>query len=85
VKIYEPVGCPECYGGFKGRVAIMEALYFTREIRHIILNSKDTVDEEAIREQAIQNGMLTLRASGKNRVTNGITTCEEVVAATMDI
>ena len=85
VTIFEPVGCSECYGGYKGRVAIMEALYFTREIRHIILNSKDTVDEEAIREQAIQNGMLTLRASGKNRVTNGITTCEEVVAATMDI
>ncbi|MBN1540778.1 type II/IV secretion system protein [candidate division KSB1 bacterium] len=82
--IYEPVGCSECYGGYKGRVAIMEALYFTKEIRHIIINSKDSVDEEAIRDCAIQNGMLTLRESGKRRVLNGITTCEEIVAATTD-
>jgi type IV pilus assembly protein PilB len=81
---YKPVGCSECYGGYKGRVAIMEALFITREIRRIILQSKDSVEEEMIREAAERNGMLSLRRSGIERVKSGITTCQEVITATMD-
>ncbi len=81
--IYEPVGCPKCNGGYKGRAAIHEALLFTKEIRRIILSAGDTVNEEAIREQAIRNGMLTLRASGLSRIKEGVSTLEEVLGATM--
>ncbi|MFC1724738.1 GspE/PulE family protein [candidate division KSB1 bacterium] len=81
---YEPVGCDECSKGFKGRAAIHEALLFTKEIRRIILDSEENIDEEAIREQAVKYGMLTLRMSGIDRVKQGITTCEEVAHATTD-
>lgn len=84
-KIYRPVGCSKCNGGYKGRIAIMEGLLVTKEIRKIILESKDSIDEEAIREASIARGMLTLRQSGKERVRSGVTSIEEVIAATTDI
>lgn len=82
--IYEAVGCEKCNGGYKGRAAIHEALYFTREIRHIIIKSGGDVDEEAIRRQATKDGMWTLRRSGIERCKNGETTLEEIASATTD-
>ncbi|MBN1350190.1 type II/IV secretion system protein [candidate division KSB1 bacterium] len=81
---YKHVGCSECYNGYKGRIAIMEALYFSREIRQQILKARDEIDEEAIREVAAKNGMLSLRASGRERIKEGLTTPEEVISATTE-
>ena len=81
---YEPVGCDECNKGYKGRAAIHEALLFTKEIKRIILDSKDSIDEESIKEAAVRNGMLTLRMSGIERIKQGISTCEEVAHATTE-
>ncbi len=82
---YKAVGCEKCYNtGYKGRVAIMEALYFSKEVKRIILQSGGEIDEELIKETAIKNGMLTLRASGRERIKNGITTVEEIMAITVD-
>lgn len=82
---YKAVGCDKCHQGYKGRVAIMEALYFTPEIRHVILESGTQIDEERIRDLAIKkNGMLTLRASGRSRIKQGITTLEEIAAITIE-
>jgi type IV pilus assembly protein PilB len=82
---YMPVGCKDCFGGYKGRIAIMEALYFTKEIRHQIFKSSDEIDEDAVRDIATkQNGMLTLRDSGRERIKEGLTTCTEAVAATAE-
>jgi type IV pilus assembly protein PilB len=33
IEVFKPVGCISCVGGFKGRTAIHESLFFTREIR----------------------------------------------------
>ncbi|RCK75143.1 MAG: Type II secretory pathway, ATPase PulE/Tfp pilus assembly pathway, ATPase PilB [Ignavibacteriae bacterium] len=82
--IYEAVGCEKCNGGYKGRAAIHEALYFTREIRNIIVKSGAEVDEAAIREQAVKDGMWTLRRSGIERILEGSTTLDEIAAATTD-
>ncbi len=81
---YEAVGCDKCHGGYKGRIAIHEALYFTREIRRLIFKTGKDIDEEAIREQAIKDGMLTLRAAGRERIKQGLTTFEEVAHATTE-
>lgn len=81
---YEAVGCEQCHGGYKGRIAIHEALYFTKEIRRLIFNAGSDIDEEAIREQAIKDGMLTLRAAGRERIKQGLTTFEEVAHATTE-
>ncbi|MEK9138593.1 MAG: ATPase, T2SS/T4P/T4SS family [Bacteroidota bacterium] len=82
--IYEAVGCDKCNGGYKGRAAIHEALYFTKEIRHLIVKSGADVDEEAIRKQATRDGMWTLRRSGIERIKDGQTTLEEIASATTD-
>ena len=84
VRFYKPIGCSECYGGYKGRIAIMEALYFTKEIRQLIINASDEIDEDAVRDAAIRNGMLTLRASGRERIKEGSTTIQEVIAGTTE-
>lgn len=82
---YEPAGCENCFEGYKGRIAISEALLVNREIRHEILRAKNEIDEEAIRDIATQqNGMLSLRESGKERVKAGLTTMSEVIAATVE-
>lgn len=81
---YKAVGCNKCHMGYKGRAAIMEALYFTKEIRNAILDSGDQIDEDSIRNMAMKNGMLTLRASGRARIKEGVTSLEEVAAVTVD-
>ncbi|MBC6949081.1 type II/IV secretion system protein [candidate division KSB1 bacterium] len=81
---YQPVGCDKCYQGFRGRQCITEALLFTPEIRQIILKNAENIDEDLIRQESIRGGMLTLRASGRERIKSGTTTIEEVVAATVE-
>ncbi len=83
--IYEPVGCDKCSGtGYKGRLAIHEALYFTKEIREIIVKSGIEVDEERIRIQAKKDGTLNLREAGFEKVKLGLTSIEEVLASTSE-
>ncbi len=81
---YEAVGCDKCSGGYKGRAAIHEALYFTKAIKDIVLNAGEKVDENAIRDQASKDGMWTLRRSGMERMKEGSTTLEEVVSTTVE-
>ncbi|MBI4417782.1 MAG: Flp pilus assembly complex ATPase component TadA [Ignavibacteriales bacterium] len=81
---YEAVGCDKCNGGYKGRAAIHEALYFSKAIKDIVLNAGDKVDENAIRDQASKDGMWTLRRSGMERMMEGMTTLEEVVSTTVE-
>jgi type IV pilus assembly protein PilB len=84
--IYEPAGCPECNNtGYKGRLAIHEALYFTKEIRQLIVKSGDEVDEESLRTQARKDGTLTLRAAGLEKVKMGLTSIEEVLSETSEL
>jgi len=79
---YEPVGCSKCRLGYKGRVAIHEAFYFSKEIRRMIYHASTEIDEDGLREQAVSEGMLTLRASGRERIKEGVATIEEVRFAT---
>ncbi|MDZ7715007.1 MAG: ATPase, T2SS/T4P/T4SS family [Balneolaceae bacterium] len=81
---YKPVGCDKCNKGYKGRAAIMEALYFDKEIRRIILDSGAEIDEEKIKEHAMSHGMLSLRGSGRERIKSGITSIEEIAAITIE-
>jgi type IV pilus assembly protein PilB len=83
--IYKAVGCDDCGGsGYKGRMAIHEALYFTKEIRQIIVRSGVEVDEEKIRLQAKKDGSQNLREAGLEKVKLGLTTIEEVLSSTTE-
>ena len=81
---FAPVGCSDCIGGYKGRKAIHEALYFTKEVRRLIVNSDRFVDEDAIRDAAIKDGMLSLRQAALNLIKEGISSLEEVIAVTAE-
>lgn len=81
---YRAVGCEKCSNGYKGRTAIMEALYFDKEIRKMILESGKEIDEVAIKEYAMKQGMLSLRGSGRERIKSGLTSIEEIVAITIE-
>jgi len=84
-EIYRAVGCDECGGtGYKGRMAIHEAFYFTKEIRHLIVKSGEEVDEEALKVQAKKDGTLNLRESGLEKVKLGMSSIEEVLASTTE-
>jgi type IV pilus assembly protein PilB len=80
--VFQPVGCVNCINGYKGRMAIHESLFFTQEIREIIMESGERIDTNAIREAAKRHGMQTLRRSGLELVKKGTTTLEEIIANT---
>jgi type IV pilus assembly protein PilB len=83
--IYQAVGCEECNNtGYKGRLAIHEALYFTKELRQLIVKSGVEVDEESLRIQAKKDGTLNLREAGLEKVKMGLTSIEEVLAGTSE-
>lgn len=82
---YKAVGCEICgQSGFKGRSAIHEALFFSKEIKELVLESGGDIDEQAIKDLAMSQGMLTLRGSGRERIKEGITTIEEIIAGTLE-
>jgi len=83
--IYQAAGCDECNGtGYKGRLAIHEALYFTKELRQLIVKSGADIDEESLRLQAKKDGTLNLREAGLEKVKMGLTSIEEVLAQTSE-
>ena len=83
--VYTPVGCDECRGsGYNGRMAIHEALYFTKDIRQLIVKSGVEVDEESIRIQAKKDGSYSLRESALEKVKLGLTSIEEALGSTSD-
>lgn len=82
---YKAVGCEKCSEtGYKGRSAIHEALFFSKELKQLILDAGDDIDENAIKNLAVSQGMLTLRGSGRERIKEGISTIEEIIAATIE-
>jgi len=73
-------GCDSCNGtGYKGRAGLYEAMAMSPELRRMILRGASVAE---LRDQAIEEGMLTLRSSGILRIEQGITTLEEVVKET---
>ncbi|MFQ5601897.1 MAG: GspE/PulE family protein [bacterium] len=81
---YDAVGCNNCFDGYKGRIAISEALLFNKEIRAEILRAKDEIDDEMLRNIGQENGMVPLRDSGKERIKKGVTTLKEIIGTTTE-
>jgi len=77
---YKPVGCVDCrMTGFRGRMGLYELLTVTETLKEGI-TKEPSID--ALRRQAVKDGMRPLRMAGALRVAQGLTTLEEVVAAT---
>jgi type IV pilus assembly protein PilB len=80
--IYGPNGCPKCNGtGKKGRIGAYEVMVMKPSIRQLVLNGASTTE---LRDQAIKEGMLTLRMDAIQKMKNGIVDYEEVIRETMN-
>ncbi|MFT3692152.1 MAG: type II secretion system ATPase GspE [Kofleriaceae bacterium] len=80
--VFEPVGCPDCNElGYKGRTGIYELLIINEAVRRLALAKSDA---GAIRNAAIEAGMVSLRADGARKVVQGMTTPEEVMLMTAE-
>lgn len=76
LKIYKPCGCKLCNNtGYLGRIGIYEIMQITPAIKKLISQSKDAVD---IKNQAIIEGMNTLKQSVAECVINGTTSMDEM-------
>ncbi|MCH5272966.1 MAG: Flp pilus assembly complex ATPase component TadA [Lachnospiraceae bacterium] len=76
-KIYKPCGCPNCNdSGYRGRIGVYEILPITGKIKRLI--SRGAAAEE-IEDQALTEGMSTLRMSAARLVREGVTSIEELL------
>ncbi|KFE44143.1 type IV-A pilus assembly ATPase PilB [Pseudomonas syringae] len=80
-KIYAPVGCDLCNGGYKGRVGIYEVVKKTPALERIIMEEGNSLD---ISIQMRKDGFNDLRTSGLRKAMQGITSLEEVNRVTKD-
>src|SRR5258707_1302247 len=80
-KMFKGRGCGVCNGtGYKGRVGLYEVMEISDGIRDIIMTGGTAVE---IKRKALEEGMLTLRMSGLEKIKNGVTTIEEVLRETV--
>jgi len=81
VKPKKGSGCEKCNKtGYKGRVGLYEVMEITDELRELILVGASALE---LRRKAIEEGMITLRGSGLRKITEGVTTIEEVLRETV--
>ena len=77
---YKPVGCVDCrMTGFRGRMGLYELLSVTQGYKDNVTKAPNM---EALRRQAISDGMRPLRLAGALKVAEGVTTIEEILAVT---
>ncbi len=80
-KIYRPVGCDNCNGGYKGRVGIYEVVKNTPALQRIIMEEGNSID---ISVQMRKDGFNDLRTSALLKAMQGVTSLEEVNRVTKD-
>jgi len=81
LKLFQGRGCDKCGGtGYKGRVGLFEVMDMTEDIRELILSGSTAIE---LRRKAIEEGMLSLRLSGLQKIREAVTTLEEVVRETV--
>ncbi len=78
--LHKGAGCRACHQtGYRGRMGIFELMITGDSIRELCVQRVNAV---VIRNQALKEGMLTLRQDGWRKVLAGLTTIEEVARAT---
>lgn len=83
VTFYQGAGCEECnYTGYKGRIGVFELLLVSDNIRDLIMRRASAAE---IAAKAKEEGMMTMREDGVQKVLAGITTVEEVLRVTYGV
>ena len=81
VEVFIPVGCEHCHKGFSGRTGIFQVMPVSADMQNLVLG--DAVGQEVTR-LAQREGVPSLRAAGLRKVLQGITSLDEVLAATRE-
>ena len=82
LKVRRGAGCPRCRNtGYRGRTGLFEVMAMTPRLANLI-HEKGTLQD--IKREALNDGMLTLREYGIKKLARGLTTFEEIMAATDD-
>ena len=79
IQLYRGRGCDRCNKGYAGRVAIIEAMTVTDDIRKLVLKRASGME---MMEQALSEGMKTLRMVALDKVREGVSTLEQALALT---
>ncbi len=81
LNLFRGQGCERCSNtGYKGRLGLFEVMEIDDEVRELILSGASAYE---LRQKAVQNGMLSLRESGLQKIRDGVSTLEEVVRETV--
>jgi type IV pilus assembly protein PilB len=76
VRVFAGKGCEACRNtGFKGRVGLYEVMGMSDALRDRVMVGATAVE---IQKKALEEGMLTLRMSGLQKVRDGVTTLDEI-------
>jgi len=80
LEAYEPVGCGRCnQNGYKGRVGLYSVMGLSERIKEMAVAQQPEAEIAAV---AREEGMLTLREDGVEKVRRGLTSLEEVLRVT---
>jgi type IV pilus assembly protein PilB len=81
LQTYKGEGCRNCNGtGYRGRIGLYEVMEISEDIQELILVGASARE---IRRKAVEEGMLTLRASGLAKIKSGLTSLDEVLRETI--
>ncbi len=75
LKVYGPVGCDQCNGGYKGRVGMYQVMPISETTARLIMEGANSLE---IGDQAKKEGISDLRQSGLRKVAQGVTSLEEL-------
>jgi type IV pilus assembly protein PilB len=75
-------GCEKCNStGYKGRVGLYEVMDISESLKELVLVGASS---QELRRKAVEEGMITLRQSGLQKIKAGVTTMEEVLRETVN-
>lgn len=81
IEVYTPQACAQCHKGFAGRTGIFQVMPMSAALQALVLEDAST---QALAAQAAREGVASLRVAGLRKVLQGITSLEEVLAATRE-
>ena len=81
IEVYTPQACAQCHKGFAGRAGIFQVMPMSAALQALVLEDAST---QALAAQAAREGVASLRVAGLRKVLQGITSIEEVLAATRE-
>ena len=81
ITIYEAVGCDQCANGYKGRVGVYQVMPVSEAMGRIIMEGGNALQ---LGDQAKLEGIADLRESGLKKVSQGVTSLEEINRVTKD-